>query len=150
MFLFKKMLFVSFVEKKNWKKKKHFRPSLNIRPDNFWWGTTCHVTRNFSATASSFLIGCIIFNMSWYRGFTPSWWGAWDFYGTPRCINNDVGEHIHEVNIPGRIRIWKCLLLCLLHRTDEPQKRRNSCLRLQPRSVLGSLGVVLMSCEVFT
>ena len=38
---------------------------------------------------------------------------------------------------------------CLFHRTDEPQEWRNSCLRLQPCSVLGSFGVVLMSCKVY-
>ena len=38
--------------------------------------------------------------------------------------------------------------LCSLRRTDEPLKRRNSCLRLRPRSVFGSFGVVLMSCKV--
>ena len=31
---------------------------------------------------------------------------------------------------------------------DEPQKGRNGCLRLRPRSVFGSFGVVLMSCKV--
>ena len=31
---------------------------------------------------------------------------------------------------------------------DKPQKGRNSCLRLRPRSVFGSFGVVLMTCEV--
>ena len=35
-----------------------------------------------------------------------------------------------------------------LRRTDEPLKGRNSCLRLRPRSVFSSLGVVLMSCKV--
>ena len=35
-----------------------------------------------------------------------------------------------------------------LCRTDEPQKGRNSCLRLRPRSVFGSFSVVLMSCKV--
>ena len=38
--------------------------------------------------------------------------------------------------------------LWLLRRVDEPQKGRNSCLWLQPRSVLSSFGVVLMSCKV--
>ena len=38
--------------------------------------------------------------------------------------------------------------LCLLRRTDEPPERRNSCLRLRPRSVFGSFGVVFMSCNV--
>ena len=33
--------------------------------------------------------------------------------------------------------------------TDKPQKWRNSCLRLQPRSVLVSIGGVLMSCKVY-
>ena len=37
--------------------------------------------------------------------------------------------------------------LCSLHRTDDPPKGRNSCLRLRPRSVFGSFGVVLMSCK---
>ena len=32
--------------------------------------------------------------------------------------------------------------------TDEPQKGRNSCLRLRPRSVFCSFGVVLMCCKV--
>ena len=36
----------------------------------------------------------------------------------------------------------------LLRHTDEPQRRRNSCLWLQSRSVLSSFGVVLMSCRV--
>ena len=31
---------------------------------------------------------------------------------------------------------------------DKPQKGRNSCLRLRPRSVFGSFCVVLMSCKV--
>ena len=35
-----------------------------------------------------------------------------------------------------------------LRRTDEPPKGRNSCLRLRPRSVFSSFGVVLMSCKV--
>lgn len=35
---------------------------------NFWWNTTRCVTRNLSATASSFMIGCIIFGMSWCLG----------------------------------------------------------------------------------
>ena len=39
-------------------------------------------------------------------------------------------------------------LLCLLHPPDKPQQWRNSCRRLQPRFVLGSFGVVLMSCKV--
>ena len=38
--------------------------------------------------------------------------------------------------------------LWLLRHTDEPQRGRNSCLWLQSRSVLGSFGVVLMSCRV--
>ena len=38
--------------------------------------------------------------------------------------------------------------LWLLRHTDEPQRRRNSCLWLQSRSVLDSFGVVLMSCRV--
>ena len=37
--------------------------------------------------------------------------------------------------------------LCSLRRTEEPTWR-NSCLRLRPRSVLGSFGVVLMSYKV--
>ena len=36
----------------------------------------------------------------------------------------------------------------LWRRTDEPQEWRNTCLRLQPRSVLASFGVVLVSCRV--
>ena len=36
----------------------------------------------------------------------------------------------------------------LLRHTDEPQRGRNSCLWLQPRSVLSSFGVVLISCRV--
>ena len=39
-------------------------------------------------------------------------------------------------------------LLCLVRRPDELQKWRNSCRQLQPRSVLGSFGVALMSCKV--
>ena len=35
-----------------------------------------------------------------------------------------------------------------LRRTDEPQEWRNGRLRLEPRCVLGSFGVVLMSCKV--
>ena len=36
-----------------------------------------------------------------------------------------------------------------MRRTDaEPQEWRNSCPQLQPRSVLGSFGVVLMPCKV--
>ena len=38
--------------------------------------------------------------------------------------------------------------LWLLPHTDEPQRGRNSCLRLQSRSVLSSFDVVLMSCRV--
>ena len=38
--------------------------------------------------------------------------------------------------------------LWLLRHTDEPPKGRNSCLRLQFRSVLSSFGVVLMSCKI--
>ena len=38
--------------------------------------------------------------------------------------------------------------LWLLRHTDEPPKGRNSCLWLQSRSVLSSVGVVLMSCRV--
>ena len=38
--------------------------------------------------------------------------------------------------------------LWLLRHTDEPQRGRTSCLRLQSRSVLSSFGVVLMSCRV--
>ena len=38
--------------------------------------------------------------------------------------------------------------LWLLRHTDEPQRRRNSCLWLQSRSVLDSFGVVLMSYRV--
>ena len=38
--------------------------------------------------------------------------------------------------------------LWLLRHTDEPQRGRNSCLCLQSRSVLGSFGIVLMSCRV--
>ena len=36
----------------------------------------------------------------------------------------------------------------LLRHTDEPQKRRNSCLWLHTRYVLSSFGVLLMSCRV--
>ena len=43
---------------------------------------------------------------------------------------------------------FKAEPLCLLRRTDEPQKWRNSCLRLRPHYVLGSFGDVLMSCKV--
>ena len=35
-----------------------------------------------------------------------------------------------------------------LRRTDEQQEWRNGRLRLEPRCVLGSFGVVLMSCKV--
>ena len=40
--------------------------------------------------------------------------------------------------------------LCLLRRTEERQKRakRNSCLRLRPRSVFGSFDFALTSCKL--
>ena len=38
--------------------------------------------------------------------------------------------------------------LCLLRSNDEPQEWRNNCLRLQPCSVSGSSGVVLLSWKV--
>ena len=45
-------------------------------------------------------------------------------------------------------RIFFTRAFWLLRHTDEPQRGRNSCLWLQSRSVLGSFGVVLMSCRV--
>ena len=40
-------------------------------------------------------------------------------------------------------------MLCLLLRSpDEPQWWRNGCRRLQPRSVLDSIGFVLMPCKI--
>ena len=48
-----------------------------------------------------------------------------------------------------RIRLSKINATNLtLRRTYEPQKGRNSCLRLRPHSVFGSFGVVLMSRKV--
>ena len=50
----------------------------------------------------------------------------------------------------GRVRVHDIFhqsFLWLLRHADEPQKGRNSCLWLQPRSVLSSFGVVLMSCK---
>ena len=44
--------------------------------------------------------------------------------------------------------VVRLVALFSLRRTDEPQKGRNSCLRLRPRSGFGSFGVVLMSCKV--
>ena len=53
---------------------------------------------------------------------------------------------MHGVSLPRRRSCAGILQQSLS--TDEPRKGRNSCLRLRPRSVLGSFGVVLMSCKV--
>ena len=56
-----------------------------------------------------------------------------------------------EFNVRAQIRVsgkFSAELFCLLRRTDEPQEWRNSCRRPQPRSVLVSFGVVLLSCKV--
>ena len=66
----KKNGFCKFCGKKNWKKQANKKKNSLGRRSMFAGilSEIPPVTRNLSATASSFLIGCIIFGMSWCRG----------------------------------------------------------------------------------
>ena len=61
---------------------------------------------------------------------------------SPLCVLWGKNGLRDECGVESEPDLW------FLHHTEEPQRGRNSCLCLQSRSVLGSFGIVLMSCRV--
>ena len=88
---------------------------------------------------------------------------GWNRTFVPVDINPFITHPAHErlyhttrVYAPYSLRTAVWVILCptrivwkrVLRHTNEPQKGRDNCLRLQSCSVLSSFGVVLMSCKV--
>ena len=82
-----------------------------------------------------------------------NWWShhTWITKGATRAGNHVSMAQQPEKTLMKNIEcadIFHQSFLWLLCHTEEPLRGRNSCLWLQFRSVLSSVGVVLMSCRV--